>query len=778
MRTTRILITIIICFTTINSEAQVAMGKWRTHFSYNSVNQIAQSDRKIYAVSDGALFSVDKLDGYIKPEVYSKVSGLNGSNIGSIEFDPLSKELLVVYANGNIDILESGGITNIPDLYNKQLGSSKNVNQIQFYQNKAFLACDFGILVLNTLKKEVADTYIIGPNASEVKILATTVYKDNIYALTSTSLFKALVNEPHLVNYEFWKTLTNTPGNGDFQAIDSFAGSLFVLRNNKMYKLENNDSWSEFLPTFSVSKMYVSNNKLIIYTSAGIYSIDESLNATAINLGVDYSLEEVEYDVTNNTYWFAAKEKGVVKYDASESEGITEFKPDGPATNTAWNMTFAGKKLFVVSGGREGAQFGNDGNVMIYENGKWSNLLAQTIQAITQHPVKDFMNVAVDPVDNKHFFVTSYGTGLFEYKNDAFFMWHNYLNSTIQGHPAVPSNPWDYMRLDGAAFDNKGNLFLNNSAVSAGVKILKADRSWIEQTIPGMTKDVMGLTLVNNQNPNQKWATSYRQSEIYVYDNNGTIDDTSDDKPPVVLKSLADPDNTGQVITFKMTYSIAQDKNGVVWVGTDNGPLLFNNTSKAFDAGYTCSRVKIPRNDGTNQADYLLDGERINVIAIDGANRKWIGTENSGVYLMSENGQETIEQFTVSNSPLLSNTVMSIAINPVTGEVFMGTGMGIISYQGNAADATDAFENVHAYPNPVRENYNGVITITGLIANTQVKITDLTGNLICETVSNGSVATWDGKNSNGRKVGTGIYLAICVNEDGTKSTITKIMVIN
>lgn len=778
MRTTRILITIIICFTTINSEAQVAMGKWRTHFSYNSVNQIAQSDRKIYAVSDGALFSVDKLDGYIKPEVYSKVSGLNGSNIGSIEFDPLSKELLVVYANGNIDILESGGITNIPDLYNKQLGSSKNVNQIQFYQNKAFLACDFGILVLNTLKKEVADTYIIGPNASEVKILATTVYKDNIYALTSTSLFKASVNEPHLVNYEFWKTLTNTPGNGDFQAIDSFAGSLFVLRNNKMYKLENNDSWSEFLPTFSVSKMYVSNNKLIIYTSAGIYSIDESLNATAINLGVDYSLEEVEYDVTNNTYWFAAKEKGVVKYDASESEGITEFKPDGPATNTAWNMTFAGKKLFVVSGGREGAQFGNDGNVMIYENGKWSNLLAQTIQAITQHPVKDFMNVAVDPVDNKHFFVTSYGTGLFEYKNDAFFMWHNYLNSTIQGHPAVPSNPWDYMRLDGAAFDNKGNLFLNNSAVSAGVKILKADRSWIEQTIPGMTKDVMGLTLVNNQNPNQKWATSYRQSEIYVYDNNGTIDDTSDDKPPVVLKSLADPDNTGQVITFKMTYSIAQDKNGVVWVGTDNGPLLFNNTSKAFDAGYTCSRVKIPRNDGTNQADYLLDGERINVIAIDGANRKWIGTENSGVYLMSENGQETIEQFTVSNSPLLSNTVMSIAINPVTGEVFMGTGMGIISYQGNAADATDAFENVHAYPNPVRENYNGVITITGLIANTQVKITDLTGNLICETVSNGSVATWDGKNSNGRKVGTGIYLAICVNEDGTKSTITKIMVIN
>jgi hypothetical protein len=215
-----------------------------------------------------------------------------------------------------------------------------------------------------------------------------------------------------------------------------------------------------------------------------------------------------------------------------------------------------------------------------------------------------------------------------------------------------------------------------------------------------------------------------------------------------------------------------------VWVGTDQGPLLFHNPLKAFDADFTCSRVKIPRNDGTSLADYLLVNEKVKAIVVDGANRKWIGTESSGVYLMSENGQETIKHFTVSNSPLLSNDILSIAINPISGEVFFGTGNGIVSYQSDASEGGNTFGDVYAYPNPVREGYTGVITITGLVQNSQVKITDLNGNLVCETVSNGSIATWDAKDIHGRKVSTGIYLAVCVNADGTQSSITKILIIN
>ncbi len=337
--------------------------------------------------------------------------------------------------------------------------------------------------------------------------------------------------------------------------------------------------------------------------------------------------------------------------------------------------------------------------------------------------------------------------------------------------------PNTYTRLDGGVFDSQGNLFVANSAVSNNLKVLLNTGEWIQLKASATGKETLGKILINNQNPNHKWILSVRSGEVIVFDDKGTLKDASDDAYNI-FKSFPDPDVEGAIISPAVIYSMAQDKNGVIWVGTEQGPLLFHNTTNAFSSGFSCSRVKIPREDGTNQADYLLINERIKAIAVDGANRKWIGTESSGVYLMSENGQKMIKQFTVSNSPLLSNDVLSIAINPVTGEVFFGTGQGIVSYQSDAAESTGSFSNVYAYPNPVREGYNGIITITGLIENTQVKITDLNGNLICNTVSNGSIATWNGKDVHGRKVNTGIYLVICATEDGTQSTITKIMVIN
>jgi hypothetical protein len=244
------------------------------------------------------------------------------------------------------------------------------------------------------------------------------------------------------------------------------------------------------------------------------------------------------------------------------------------------------------------------------------------------------------------------------------------------------------------------------------------------------------------------------------------------------MATFADADAEGSIINPSNILCLAQDKNGVIWAGTEQGPLLFYNTANVFEDSYTCTRVKIPRYDGTIDADYLLKSDKITAIAIDGANRKWIGTESSGLYLLSENGQETIEHFLSTNSPLLSNNIMSLAINPESGEVFIGTSAGLVSYQSDAVEADTEFQDVHAYPNPVRENFNGIITITGLVDNTQVKITDIHGNLISQTQSNGGIATWDAKDVHGRKVNTGIYLVICANQDGTQSAITKIMVIN
>ena len=766
--------------------SQVAMGKWNTHFAYNSVSQIAQSENKIYAISNGALFSVDKLDG--NTEFYSKLSGLNDATVSCIEYDPIDKQLLIIYENGNIDILNSGGITNLPDFFNKQISASKAVNQIQFYQNKAYLSCNFGIIVLNMLKKEVADTYYIGPNASEVKVLNTTVNNGIIYALTSSTVFNASENDPHLVNYAYWSVTSGLPGTGDFQKIGTLGGQLILLRGGNLYKQETNNSWTPVLPGISVSDFNVTNASLNVFTGNTTYLINSLFNVSTIaNLG---TITDAEFDSQNNTYYFAANSLGIISYKqtGSETPSVNYFKPGGPAVNIPWDMTFAGGKLFVVPGGRWGEQYNTPGAVMMYEKGTWTNILWSDIQKTTGRQALDFMNVAVDltePTDPNeakysHFFVTSYGTGLYEFKNNIFVKLYNESNSTINS--IYPGNQ-NYMRLDGAIYDKQGNLFLANSQVASCIKVLLANGIWTQLNYPNTVQPTLGKILINNQNQNQKFLISARSGNIIVFDDNGTITNQNDDNSTLLYPfNYPETDISGNVKIVSVIpgaiYSIAQDKNGVIWVGTNVGPFLFNNLSKVYDPNYTCSRVKIPRNDSTNLADYLLVGESIQAIAIDGANRKWLGTKSSGVYLMSENGQQTIQHFTISNSPLLSNNVMSLAINPLTGEVFFGTDQGIVSYQSDANEASASFGDVYAYPNPVRQGYTGVITITGLMENSQVKITDIAGNLICETVSNGSLATWDCKDVHGRRVSTGIYLAICANADGTQSAITKILVIN
>lgn len=774
-----ILSIIIILITTVvgaQTDQPVAMGKWRTHLAYNSVTQIAQSSTSIYAVSDGALFSVGKEDEDV--QVFSKISGLNDVNIIKIEYDEVNDQLLIVYKNGNIDLMHAVGVHNIPDLFNKQMSSDKTINDIYFTGNLAYLSCDFGVMVINLAKREISDTYFIGPNASEVKVLSTTIHNNIIYALTEDKILQADANNRHLVNYEYWQGTDGLPGSGKFQKIFTFAGKLLLLRNNKLYKQEDNYTWSNLLSAISIKTLNVSDGKLLVGNGTNnTYLLNQSFEMSTVEIP---NSSDIEYDKDNNTYWLAGGELGVVsyKFKTDDNAVVQYYKPDGPAQNIPWSMTFAGEKLFVVNGGRWASQEMRSGKVMIYENNAWKVIDESQIKPITKRSVFDFMNVAVDPEDDRHFFVTSYGTGLYEFRNDEFYHWYNHYNSTLNSIFPGQGSEYNYIRLDGAIFDKDKNLWIANTSSTAPIKILNNKGDWLELNYEEAKFPTLGTILISNQNQNQKWVLSVRSTPgIFIWDDNNSLTDISDDKRKF-FSQFDDPDNLGSKISPVYFYCMAQDQNGVMWVGTDMGPLLFYNTSKAFDPGYTCSRVKIPRNDDTDLADYLLQNEDIKAIAIDGANRKWLGTKSSGLYLMSENGQETIHHFTSANSPLLSDDILSLALNPVSGELFIGTGNGLISFQTDAAESNYVYADVYAYPNPVRENYNGVITIVGLINKTQVKITDLNGNLIYQTISNGSIATWDGKDFHGRKVNTGIYFAICANEDGTQSTITKIMVIN
>ncbi len=767
---------IILLLTGMAAQAQVAMGKWRTHFSYSVVDHVTQSENKIFAVSDGKLFTVDKRDGNM--EFISKISGLNGITISKIGYDEVNKLLLIVYQDGNIDFLSAGGVMNLPDYYNKQMSADKSINHILIANNKAYLSCNFGIITLNMLKMEIQDTYYIGNNASEVKVLNTTIHNGNIYAVSANNIYFASASEPQLINYEFWKIMTDLPGSGSFQALYSFGNSLVLLRNGKLYIQNPNGIWSEPEPETSFNEIIVSGNFIQAFTTNGTYIFDSQFTKSTIT-GIN-EIKDGCYDKSSSRFWFAAGGQGLIEYKINgDSPSINYYKPDGPAVNFPYKMKFAGERLFVVPGEKFLGPVKRPAYVMIFENNKWKNISYTDIEkSLGILKVEDFSSIAIDPDDNKHFYANSASSGVYEFRNDEFYMHYDRNNSIIETALNIPSDYFQW--TDNLTFDAAKNLWMTNDLVAFGIKIFKPNGEFSKLGFDGVNnKQSLGKILISNQNPNQKWVLSRRHIPgICVFDDNGTLDTLADDKSTFNSTFNYNTSDGVKSITPTLFFCIEQEKNGAIWVGTNEGPLLFNNPSKVFEPGFTCSRIIIPRNDGTGLGDFLLEDQKIIAIAIDGANRKWIGTESSGVYLMSENGQETIHHFTSKNSPLLSDEIISIAINPANGEVFFGTGGGLVSFQSDAVEASETFGNVYAYPNPVRENFDGLITIKGLVENTQVKITDLAGNLVSETTSKGSIATWDGKNAYGQKVSTGVYLAICISPDGLQSQTTKILIIN
>ncbi|HOS37891.1 MAG TPA: hypothetical protein PK984_06770 [Paludibacteraceae bacterium] len=783
---TKLFLTILLAANLSITSAQLAMGNWRTHLAYNQITQITQSDEKVFAISDGALFSINKYDESI--EVYSKIFGLSDNKIVQIQYSHTNKLLFIAYENSNIDLItDDGEIFNLTDIYRKNISGSKKINDILFIGEKAYLSCDFGIVVINLTRKEVADTYIIGPEATMVKVKSLANLGDKLYAITDGTIFVANTSS-NMTNYQNWTALS-VPIAEVYKKVVVYDDGLLLLTEAKNVHRFKNDTWEQNIYT-EVTNLTSNDNALFVCYEDNIKFF---LNPTSSALDIAiYHPQAGLYDSLNSLLWIAAYEEGVKRSNLTGTE-FNVFKPNGPATNYAWRMKYSNGKIIVVPGGRWAVQYFRFSHVMMYENSTWSNIFGSEIEQVTSQPSRDFVDVAIDPTDNTHFFVASYGIGLYEFRNNKFYMLYNNDNSNIEtifpgSKITNPNEYYFYHRVDGLVFDKSNNLLLLNMGVSSTVKYMTPDpdgegpANGIVKNLPyADIKDVSTAQdiLISGSNPNHKWVSIPRASgsetAIFTFDDNGTYEDMSDDKYRY-FNFFYDQDNNRFMPQNFLT--IALDKDNVVWVGTDKGPILLDNPESCFDEGYKCTRIKIPRNDGTQLADYLLENKKIKAIAVDGANRKWIGTEGSGVFLLSPNGQTTIHHFTTENSPLLSNNIISITINEKTGEVFFGTGNGIISYQSDAIEGGEKFENVHAYPNPVRENYHGLVSITGLIPNSIVKITDVNGHTVFETTSNGGIATWDCTRKGGNRVATGIYIAMCFSKDGKQYATTKILIIN
>ena len=313
-------------------------------------------------------------------------------------------------------------------------------------------------------------------------------------------------------------------------------------------------------------------------------------------------------------------------------------------------------------------------------------------------------------------------------------------------------------------------MWVTNSGVNTILNVRKPDGTWKAFNFSGyINNDAIGNLIIDKNN--QKWIIVPRDKGLLVFNDNNTLLNTSDDN----IKKISNSIGNGNLPSANI-FSIACDLDGEIWVGTDKGVAVFYNPENVFSGNNFDSQQILVDQGGFYQP--LLESETVTAIAVDGANRKWIGTQRAGVFLMSADGTKQLEHFTDENSPLFSNSIFSIVIDQLTGEVFFGTDKGIISYKGTATKGKEVNSDVLVYPNPVTENYTGLIAIKGLVNNADIKITDISGTLIYKTVAEGGQAVWNGKNFNGEKAKTGVYLVFSSNADGSETIVTKIMFIN
>lgn len=743
--------------------AQTPVGEWTDHLIYNSASCVASGSKEVFASTGSSVIVYNKQ--YAELRKLSKVTGLSGTGISTIAWSEDYSTLIIAYATANIDLVKGSAIYNIPDIDRKYIPGNKTIYRIRTSGRYAYLACSFGIVVLDLVKNEIYDTWKPGNSIESADVKDVAFGNGKVYAATNIGVFSADITNSGLAYFGNWSLLNVLPSLAGNYNLALFSGNkLFVNRTDKnftgdtIYTVQGSTSVFSYIPGRFNSSFDNSDAGFTISSgsSASIFNPDGSLSRTISTYG--WGSPNIAQAIKEGSdIWIADISRGLV-LDRNISEYSLLTLP-GPVSNNAISIMSQEGKTIICGGGIDAAwnNLWRPLQISIYEDNAWTD--------ISSAGISDAMRAMVDPSDKTHFFVSTWGGGLLEYKNNLLVNQFTDANSPLQ--TIIPGKP--YVRICGLAMDKSMNLWIIQSEVAGSIKILKPDGTWIVNPLTIDADDIGDIIITRN---GQKWIILPRGNGLAVFDDNGTPSNFNDDS--YIKMPVTDSDNN--VISY--VYSLAEDLDGNIWVGTDHGPLIYYNPEKVFEGDLKAYKIKIPRNDGTGLADIMLGTETITSIAVDGANRKWLGTMSSGAYLLSADGTKEIKNFNEDNSPLFSNVISSVAVDNKNGDVWLATSLGIISYRGNATAGKESFTNVYSFPNPVREDFTGNVTITGLVRDTEIRITDVSGNLVFKTKSDGGMATWNLTTYNGRRVATGVYMVFCASSDGSQSCVTKILVIH
>jgi len=723
------------------AQTDIPIGTWRTHYSYNQINEVIVVDNLVYASSQNGLFIVDQDDNSVT--TLTKSSGLQGGTISALAYDEQGSQLLIGYTSGNLDVIQGNDIFNFDFVTTSQIQSSKTINHITIFNGDAFIATDFGVLRFDLLKQEVSETYrelglSIDSIPQKLKVNAATVFRDSLFIASEQGVLAAnLVQDINLLDYQNWRRFGPAEGLpvAEAQIIGTKDENVIVgLESLGIYEYDGNN-WvaTNTLQNTSFSDLDVTANLIVADSNA--YIFDADFNTTPIDIS---ELILAATESQDGSRWLATATKGLLKMSGTSSEFI---KPSGPSTNEVFALKYQNDQIFALSGGyTNGATpLNNSATYAIFENGDWNTFEINSIQDL----------VDVEQFNGINFFA-SMGMGIVSVAEDQSETIYNESNS-----PLVNTFTEDGLRVPALETSQLGLWALNYG--TNRVHLLNNDLEWESVVISS------GLS-------------AFATDIISVGDLLWLIIDPSSGGGIVVVdpftgnsRYLTSQSGNGGLASTTVN-TLALDKDGFVWAGTNLGVSVFTNPFAVL-TGQVNAIEPIFEN------RQLLRDEFVTDIKIDGGNRKWVGTQR-GLWLFDDQADTQIKFFNQANSPLPSDNIIDIEIHEKSGEVFIGTEKGIVSYRGTSTEGDPTHENVKIFPNPVRQDFTGTVGISGLVNDALIKITDASGKLIWRTQANGGTATWNVKDYNGNRAMTGVYYVLSSSADGEETFVGKIAIIN
>ena len=770
---------------------QYEVSSWRDHYPYGLADEVVVANGVVLARTPHALFSVDTATYEVARLV--KGQGLSQGNPSAIGYDAQRDQWIVAYEDGGIDLRDAWGVTNIPDLRIAQVVGSKRIHAVAVEGDFAYLASAVGVLVLDLTKQEIADTWRLTSPDNPIDARCVMAHDDLWLVGTDQGVLAAPRNDPFLANPDRWSAWEAAPDLGPVLELKRFAGSWWMATETEEEGLavvwrgtedgvwDVMEGWNDSgLPYGGMAEgpwILGPNNArqqgLLVASCCAVWGWDMEGNSRPLGqaLPAFASVQDLAMASGDDEgrVWLASTVGGVVTWipDPSEASIPTRTnRPLGPPNAAVRRMDCWNDNLWVATGAVSASwtpQFRSDG-LYQYSNREWHEpALPESANDIAD--IKDIMDVSIDPTDPSHVVLSSYEEGLLELRDGEVVRVLNADNSSID-LSEVGGSPRS--AVSGVDFDTDGNLWFTTPWTTQCLHVMTPDGETTSMDL-GDEGQTLLFGDVEVTRDGYVWVVLPRGRGVLVYDPAGTPAVTSDDNWTILTTAQGQgslPSND--------VFCIEEDLDEEIWVGTANGPCVFYQSATVFGDDVNASQILISQ-DGNLQ--YLLETDVIQSIIIDAGNRKWVGTAGSGVYVLAADGLTTDHHFTVDNSPLPSNDIQDIAMDYGSGEVYIGTAKGLLSYRGEATNWDRDMADVRIMPNPIRADHTGPIVIDGLAYQSTVHITDAVGNRIAQLRSDGGRATWDGMLGNGQPAPYGVYLAFATDRNGKEGAVVKFAII-